>query len=99
MSEIAGCLTPHPEGVCLRVKVVPRSSRNQIGEALGDRLKIKITAPPVDSAANDELLKFLARQLALPKSDVQLIHGQTSRHKTVLLRSQSAGQVIERLAG
>ncbi len=97
MSEAPGYVKTHPDGVCLQVKVVPRSSRNQIAGALGDRLKIKITAPPVDSAANDELDRFLAKQLGLPKSHVQLIHGQTSRNKTVLLRGLSVAQVIQRL--
>lgn len=97
MNGFAECLMPHPEGVCLKVKVVPRSSRNEIGEVLGDRLKIRISAPPVDSAANDELVSFLARQFALPRSGVRLIHGQTSRSKTMLLRGRSIDQAMEQL--
>lgn len=99
MSESPDHLEPHPEGVCLQVKVVPRSSRNQIGEALGDRLKIRITAPPVDSAANDELIKFLAKQLDLPRSHVQLTHGQTSRNKTLFIQGLSVEQAARRLTG
>lgn len=99
MSAAGNYLKPHPEGVCLQIKAVPRSSRNQIGEALGDRLKIKIKAPPVDSAANDELIRFLAKKLALPKSDVQLTQGQANRNKTVLLRGLSSEDANHRLAG
>ncbi len=98
MNETAGHLKAHPEGVCLQVKAVPRSSRNQIGETLGDRLKIRITAPPVDSAANEELLKFLAKQLSLSKSCVQLLRGQASRNKTLLIRGLSVEQVAGRLS-
>lgn len=99
MSEALDHLKPHPEGVCLQVRAVPRSSRNQIGETLGDRLKIKIKAAPVDSAANDELTKFLAKKLSLPKSAVRLTQGQTSRNKTVLLRGLSVEEASDRLAG
>ena len=49
--------------VYFHVKTQPRASRNEIGEAVGHELKIKITAPPVDSAANEALVKFLAEAL------------------------------------
>ena len=99
MSEGPDYLRPHPEGAYLQVKAVPRSSRNQIGEALGDRLKIRITAPPVDSAANEELIKFLAKKLELPKSHIQLTHGQTSRNKTLFLQGLSVEEATRRLTG
>ena len=53
--------------VLLHVKVQPRASRHEIGAALGSELKIKITAPPVDSAANEALVKFLAVLLGCPR--------------------------------
>jgi uncharacterized protein (TIGR00251 family) len=52
-------LKAHLEGTLLAIKVIPRASKNQIGEALGAELKIKVTAPPVDSAANRAVIKFL----------------------------------------
>ena len=79
-------LKAHPEGTLLFVKAQPRASRNEIGEAIGAELKIKVTAPPVDSAANCALLDFLAETLNCPKSALSLIRGETSRHKTILLR-------------
>lgn len=72
-------------GILLSVKVQPRASRNEIGEPLGNELKIKVTAPPVDSAANEALLKFLAETLDCPRSKVELLRGHTSRHKTIML--------------
>jgi uncharacterized protein (TIGR00251 family) len=79
-------LKAHPEGTLLSVKVIPRSSRNEIAGALGDELKIKVTAPPVDSAANRAVVEFLAETLNCPKSAVVLIRGDTARHKTLLLK-------------
>ena len=52
------------------------------GEPLGDELKIKVTAPPVDAAANQALIELLAEKLDCPRGRVELIRGQTSRHKT-----------------
>ncbi len=86
-----------PEGVCLSVKVQPRASRNEIAGALGGELKIKVTAPPVDSAANEELVRFLADQLNCAKSSVELLRGQTSRHKVILLRGCSPAQALKGL--
>lgn len=90
-------LKPHPEGVCLHLKVQPRASRNEIGEALGDELKLKVTAPPVDSAANEAVLRFLAELLGCPRGAVQLLRGNTSRHKQILLRGVSAETVAASL--
>src|SRR5689334_21093751 len=79
--------------VLLHVKAQPRASRNEIGEALGDELKIKVTAPPVDSAANQALIDFLAKELDCSRNAVQLVRGQTSRHKTLLITGKTAGEI------
>jgi hypothetical protein len=86
-------LKAHLEGTLLSIKVIPRASKNEIGETLGDELKIKITAPPVDSAANRALIEFLAETLKCPKSAVILLRGETSRHKTLLLKVLTPEQV------
>lgn len=97
MNETPPWLCAHADGVSLRIKVVPRASRNELGEVLGDRFKLKIAAPPVDSAANEELVVFLAKQLGVSRSAVQLTHGQTSRNKTVLIRGMTVVQVTDGL--
>ena len=74
-----------PGGVELALKVQPRAHRNEIGEALGNKLKVKITAPPVDSAANDALVEFLAKTLGVPRGAVRLVRGHTARHKVVFI--------------
>src|SRR6266705_5523370 len=57
---LPGFLRAQPEGTLLSVKLQPRASKNEIGEPLGDELRIKVTAPPVDAAANQALVEFLA---------------------------------------
>lgn len=92
-----GFLKSVPGGVCLSLKVHPRASRNEIGEAGNDELKIKVTAPPVDSAANEAVIRLLADLLGCPRGAVQLIRGQTSRHKQVFVRGVSAEAVLRKL--
>lgn len=83
--------------VHLRVKAQPRASCNEIGAAVGDELKIKITAPPVDSAANEALVKFIAEVLGCPRQRVQLVRGATSRHKVIAIHGLTAEDVAARL--
>ena len=77
----------HPEGITFKIFVQPRSSKNMIVGLHDDALKIKLTAPPVDNAANKMCIKFLAKCLAVSKSQVEIISGHTSRTKHVLLYS------------
>jgi uncharacterized protein len=83
--------------VHLHVKVQPRASRNEIGEALGNELKVKVTAPPVDSAANEALVELLAEVLGCPRGAVQLVRGRTSRHKVIAIAGLEAQQIAARL--
>ena len=84
-------------GVLLSVKLQPRASKNEICAPLGDELKIKVTAPPVDAAANQALIELLAKKLDCPRGKVELIRGQTSRHKTVKLHGFTPEEVLEKL--
>jgi uncharacterized protein (TIGR00251 family) len=81
-----GYLEETPEGVVLRLQVLPRSSKNQIVGPHGDALKVKLTSPPVDGAANKCCCDFLAKLLGVPKSNVAIVGGETSRRKRVLIR-------------
>lgn len=68
----------------LAVKVIPKSSRNQIiGRMADGALKVKITAAPEKGKANAELCSFLARQLGVPKANVVILRGETSPHKRI----------------
>jgi uncharacterized protein (TIGR00251 family) len=80
------CLRQVPAGVELSIFVQPRASRNQVVGLHSDELKIKLTAPPVEGAANRECRIFLAKLCNIPKSHVTLISGESSRHKRLLLK-------------
>jgi uncharacterized protein (TIGR00251 family) len=93
----ANYLTTNEAGICLAVKLLPRAARNEIGPALGNEIKIKVTAPPVEGAANEALIRFLAEMLGCPRSAVQIVRGQTSRHKTVAIAGLGAAEALARL--
>jgi uncharacterized protein (TIGR00251 family) len=90
-------LRAQPDGVLLSVRLQPRASRNEIGAPLGDELKIKVTAPPVDAAANQALIELIAEQLDCPRGRVELIRGRTSRHKTIKLHGFTPEDVLKTL--
>ena len=74
------------DGIILKVFIQPRSSKNMISGQHGDALKIKLTAPPVDDAANKMCVQYLAKCLKIPKSSIEIISGHTSRTKRLLFR-------------
>jgi uncharacterized protein len=84
--EDAPFLQEDPGGVVLHVKVLPRSSQNMVAGISGDVLKIKLTAPPVDGAANRMCIEFLSKQVGARKSDIKIISGENSRLKRVLIQ-------------
>ena len=90
----ASFLKDQSGGACLAVKLQPRASKNEIGPPLGEELKIKVTAPPVEGAANEALIDLLARTLGCPRSSLRIVRGQTSRHKTVWIAGLSAADVL-----
>ena len=77
----------HPDGIIFKIFVQPRSSKNVIVGLHGDALKIKLTAAPVDNAANKMCIKFMAKHLGVSNSQLEIISGHTSRTKQLLLRS------------
>ena len=86
-------LTDTPDGAVLNLRVVPRAAKNAVQGEHGDALKIRLCAPPVDGAANAALIEFLAESFSLPRARVQLLSGQTSRNKRVLLAGFPASRV------
>ena len=71
------------DGVTFSVRVMPRASRSEIVGFHDGALKIRVAAPPVEGAANTELVKFLAKQFRVPRSAVTLASGANSRSKTI----------------
>ena len=70
-------------GVRLLLHVQPRASRTELAGRFGDALKVRIAAPPVEGAANAELVRFLAQTLGVRASAIQILSGGTGRRKTV----------------
>ena len=85
------------EGVTLWVKVVPRSSKNGVSGVIDGAVKINLTAPPVDGAANEVLQETLAKLCGLRKSEVTILSGHTARQKRVLLHGAKLEQVKKAL--
>jgi len=69
--------------VRFKVRVLPRASRNEVAGELGGALKVRLQAPPVDGAANEALVAFLADELGVSRKGVRIVSGNTSRSKTV----------------
>ena len=65
------------------VRVIPRSSRNEITEVSEGEYKVKLTAPPVDGAANNMLINLLAYYFDIPKSSLRIISGKNARVKII----------------
>ena len=85
------------QGVRLRVHLQPRASHNRVVGTYGETLKIALTAPPVEGAANAALLRFLASQLHIPVSSVSLLSGEKSREKQVLICTTNSEQIMRSL--
>lgn len=82
----------------LHVRVIPRSSKNLIEWEEGG-LKVHVTAPPVDGAANTALIALLSHRLAVHKRDIQIVHGTTGRSKIVEITGISAGDIEKKIKG
>ncbi len=77
------------EGVTINVRVQPRSSRKGI-DVVDDGIKVRLTAPPVEGAANEQLIEILSESLGIRKSSFRIIKGLSSRNKVVEIRGVKA---------
>lgn len=87
----------HPRGATLAISVQPRASRTELVGEQDGVLKIRLAAPPVDGAANAELIAYLSKLLRVRKSDVQILSGERGRRKVVLIVGVDAAAVNKRL--
>jgi len=88
-----------PDGTFIEIVVQPRASREGIGPVQGDRLKVRVHAPPVEDAANEAVVRLLAETLGMPRSAVTLAAGRTGRRKTVKIAGVGPEFAATRLAG
>jgi uncharacterized protein (TIGR00251 family) len=84
--------------VILSIRVIPRASRTAVAGTRGEALVIRLAAPPVEGAANDELVDFLARILRVPRRDVTIVGGPKSRDKRVRIDTIDDAVVKARLS-
>ncbi len=80
------------DGVTINVYVQPRASKNEVVGLQGDELKLRLTSPPVEGAANKLCREFLAKLLGVAKGRVSLVAGDKSRHKRLLVRGVTLEQ-------
>ena len=76
-------ITKTATGATFKVRVQPGASKNEIVGVQQDALKVRISAPPVQGKANKALVNFLAKELGVKKSEIEIVSGHTSRVKTI----------------
>jgi uncharacterized protein (TIGR00251 family) len=86
-----------PPPVLLHVRVIPRARRTEISGRRGDAILVRLAAPPVDGAANDALIAFLAERLEIPRRQIALARGVTTRDKTIAIDGLSPAEIARRL--
>jgi hypothetical protein len=91
------CVSKHPQGVTLSVKAFPKAPKNQILPPRNNALIVKLTSPPVEGKANKDLIKTIAKALAIAPSSIEIIKGETSREKTLLILDVTEDQAREAL--
>ena len=85
------------ESLTITLHVQPRARKTEIVGVYGDAIKIKVAAPPVEGAANDELVAFFAEFFGVPKSAVDVLRGSKSRNKVVVVEGVTVAEFTELL--
>ena len=83
--------------VVLDVRVIPRAAKSQIAGTRDNALLVRLNAPPVDGAANEELIRLLAVALGLPRRSIEIVSGQRSRTKRVRITGVTSADIAEKL--
>lgn len=83
--------------ITIDILVQPRASRAKIGPMHDGRIKIAVTAPPVDGEANAAVIELLAKQLGIPRGNLEVIAGASSRRKTIKIANVTEQQIAELL--
>lgn len=92
-----GWLEEKSGNIYIHIHVQPRASKNEIVGIHGDYLKIRLTSPPVEGAANSLLVEFMAKKLGIPKSKIEIVSGEKSRHKTLRVEGLSKAEAATSL--
>jgi uncharacterized protein (TIGR00251 family) len=95
--ELAAVVARHPRGAALTVSVAPRASFNRLELRPDGSIRLQITAPPVEGAANSAMLTFLAAALDVPRSRLVIASGENSRHKRIVVEGLTPTELATRL--
>jgi len=87
-----------PDGIILGIRVIPRAGKSGLAGTRGEALLVRLHAPPVEGAANQELIEVIATALAVPKRAVSIVSGERSRQKRVRVTGIDAATASSRLA-
>lgn len=90
-------VTEKSDSVVFAVRVIPRASKSEIVGEYEGAVKVRLASPPVDGAANAELIKLLAKRLGVPRSSVEIVSGETSRTKQLRIYGVTA-EAVQSLA-
>ena len=85
--------------IAFGVRVVARASRSEVAGEADGRLRVRVAAPPVEGAANEELARTIARALGVPRSAVEITSGLRSKSKLVRVRGADAARLARVLGG
>ncbi len=90
-------LKPYKNGIMLHIHLQPKAKKDEIVGSYGNKLKIRLTAPPIEGKANEALRKFLARVLKVPRSAISIVRGDLSRQKDIYIEGLDLDTAQERL--
>lgn len=97
MTAARAAISATATGVRLSLRVQPKASRNEVVGAHGEQIRLRLTAPPVEGAANEALVRFLAEQLGVGRSSVRIVAGHASRSKVVEVAGLAIDDAARRL--
>jgi uncharacterized protein len=90
-------ITQHKEGIQFFAAIQPRASKNEISGVMNGALKIRLTSPPVEGAANKACIKFLAKQLGISASRVDIVGGLTSKNKIIHVEGMDESAFLQKV--
>ncbi len=99
MAEGRVKISENCDGVLVPVHVAPRASKSQVAGPFAGALKVRLAAPPVDGAANSELIKTLAKFFGVPKSSISIVKGLSSKRKTIKITGLNMASATEKIGG
>ena len=84
-TDVSSCLSARGDGVLLLLSVMPNAKRTEVDDLHDGALRVRLAAPPIDGRANEALVAWLAKSLGVPKRDVEVLRGESSRRKQVAI--------------